>query len=65
MIAGKTGKLGGLTIGLAVFTLYYMFLLYGENLMRTEQVPHYIGAWTPTVIITFFALLIYRKESLK
>jgi len=65
MIAGKTGKLGGLTIGLAVFTLYYMLLLYGENLMRTEQVPHYIGAWTPTVIITFFALLIYRKESLK
>ena len=62
MMAGKSGKLGGLTLGLAVFTIYYMLLVYGENLVRADKVPHYIGAWGPTVILGIFALLLFRKE---
>jgi lipopolysaccharide export system permease protein len=62
LIAGKTGKLGGLTVGLAVFTGYYLLLVYGENLARAERIPHYIGAWGATVILGFFAFLIFRKE---
>jgi lipopolysaccharide export system permease protein len=62
MLAGKTGKLGGLTIGLSVFTVYYMLLIYGENLARAGKISHYIGAWSPTVILGIFAVLIFRKE---
>lgn len=62
LLAGKTGKLGGLTIGLSVFTVYYMLLIYGENLARAGKVSHYIGAWSPTVILGIFAFLLFRRE---
>lgn len=62
MLAGKTGKLGGLTIGLSIFTLYYTLLIYGENLARAGKVSHYAGAWGPTVALGIFALLLFRKE---
>ena len=50
MIAGKSGRLGGLTLGLAVFMVYYMILLYFENLVRADRLPPSIGAWVPTMI---------------
>jgi lipopolysaccharide export system permease protein len=65
MIAGKSGRLGGLALGLGVFTIYYMLLVYGENLARAGKIPHYIGAWTSTLILGIFALWIFRKESNK
>ncbi|MDH5202477.1 MAG: LptF/LptG family permease, partial [Nitrospirota bacterium] len=65
LMAGKSGKLGGLALGLAVFTVYYVILIYGENLVRAGKLPHYIGAWSPTVILGIFALLIFKRESSK
>jgi lipopolysaccharide export system permease protein len=65
LIAGKSGKLGGLTIGLSVFTAYYMLLLYFENLMRADQILHYVGAWIPTGIIACIAFILFRRESLR
>ncbi|MFH0932844.1 MAG: LptF/LptG family permease [Nitrospirota bacterium] len=65
LIAGKSGRLGGLALGLGVFTVYYMLLIYGENLARAGKIPHYIGAWTPVLILGIFALLIFKKESNK
>lgn len=63
--AGKTGKLGGLTIGIATFTLYYMLLIYSENLVKAHYLPHYIGAICPTIIISLISLILFRKESSK
>ncbi len=63
LLAGRSGKLGGLTLGLAVFTIYYMMLIYGENLVRAGKIPHYIGAWIPTLILGVFALYTFRRES--
>ncbi|MBS1114147.1 MAG: permease, YjgP/YjgQ family [Nitrospirae bacterium] len=63
MTAGKSGRLGGLTIGLAVFTAYYMLLIYSENLVRAGKIPHEIGAWIATVILGIAALLVFRRES--
>jgi lipopolysaccharide export system permease protein len=63
MIAGKSGRLGGLTIGLTVFTVYYMLLIYGENLVRAGKIPHYIGSCTATVILTIVAFLMFRREN--
>ncbi len=65
LIAGKAGRLGGLTIGLATFTAYYMLLLYGENLVRAGNLPHYIGAWAATVILCIVAFWAFRRENLR
>ncbi|MDQ7786171.1 MAG: LptF/LptG family permease [Thermodesulfovibrionales bacterium] len=62
LMAGKGGKLGGLTLGLAVFTFYYMMLIYGENLVRSGRLVHYIGAWFPTAVLGIFAFFMYRRE---
>jgi lipopolysaccharide export system permease protein len=63
MMAGKSGKLGGLTIGLLVFTVYYMILIYSENLVKAEKIPFYIGTWIPTFLICTCALVLFKKES--
>jgi lipopolysaccharide export system permease protein len=65
MMAGKSGKLGGLSIGLGVFTIYYILLIYGENLVKAGKISHYIGAWTPTLLILLCSLWLFRKESKK
>jgi hypothetical protein len=39
-MAGKSGKLGGLALGLAVVTVYYVILIYGENLVRAGKIAH-------------------------
>lgn len=61
LIAGKTGRLGGLAIGLIVFTSYYILLIYGENLVRANKIPHYIGAWIPTIILGISGLYLFRR----
>ncbi len=63
--AGRTGTLGGLTVGLIVFTAYYMVLIYGENLARAGSVPSVVGGWGATVIVVIAALLLFRRESLR
>lgn len=65
LMAGKSGRLGGLSLGLGVFTVYYVLLIYGENLVRAGKIPHYAGAWAPTILLGIFALWIFRKESNK
>ncbi|MBI5641587.1 MAG: LptF/LptG family permease [Nitrospirae bacterium] len=62
LMAGKSGRLGGLAIGLSVFTIYYIILLYGENLVIAAHLPHYIGAWISAVILGGFALFLFRSE---
>jgi lipopolysaccharide export system permease protein len=61
LISGKSGRLGGLTIGLAVFTVFYVILVYGENLARSGKVPHYAGAWAPVVMLALSSLWAFRK----
>lgn len=64
-MSGKSGRLGGLAIGLFVFTSYYVLLIYGENLVLAGRLPHYIGAWAPICILTTLAIFLFRRESLK
>ncbi|NOY39822.1 MAG: YjgP/YjgQ family permease [Nitrospirae bacterium] len=59
--AGKTGKTGGFIIGLLVFTIYYVALLYFENLVRAGELPH-PACWIPFVMLTAVAVLLYRRE---
>lgn len=59
--AGRTGRLGGLSVGLLVFAAYYGALMYGESLVRANKVPHYIGAWAPAMALGTVAVLVFRK----
>jgi len=62
LFAGKSGRLGGLTLGLLIFAVFYIMLIYGENLARSGKIPHYVGAWSPTVILGLFSAIVFRKE---
>lgn len=62
LIGGKSGRLGGLTLGLAVFTIYYTLILYGENLAKAGKLSHFIGAWSPSVIFIIIAFFIFKRE---
>lgn len=61
LMAGKSGRLGGLAIGLLVFTLYYMLLIYGENIVMTGKVSHLIGAWGPCMLLSVIAGFLFKK----
>jgi lipopolysaccharide export system permease protein len=65
LVSGKSGRLGGLALGLLVFTLYYMVLIYGENLVNAGKMPHYFGAWLATILMSIFSGVMFRKESLR
>lgn len=65
LTSGRSGKLGGLALGLFVFTLYYTILIYGENLVSAGKMPHYWGAWLATVLMGVFSWVMFRKESLR
>jgi len=59
--AGRTGKTGGFIIGLLVFTVYYVALMYFENLVRAGRL-HHLACWAPFVMLTAVAVLLFRRE---
>lgn len=65
LLSGKSGRLGGLAIGLLVFTVYYVLLAYCENLVLASKIPYFVGAWAPTFLLGLFAVIMFRKESLR
>ena len=65
LIAGKSGRLGGLAIGLLVFTAYYMLLIYGENLVMAGKIPHFIGAWSPCILLGLASFALFKREGSK
>lgn len=65
LMAGRSGRLGGLTVGLGVFVAYYTLLLYGENLARTGALPYAAGAWLSFVVLAGAAVLVFERVSAK
>jgi lipopolysaccharide export system permease protein len=63
VLSGRSGKLGGLAIGLAVFAAYYMLLLYGESLAMVGRIAYYVGAWAPAFILGVLASFLFTKEN--
>ncbi len=65
LMAGKSGRLGGLTIGLAVFAAYYTLLLYGESLSRSDKLPHFVGSWLAFVALGMISFFIFERVNRK
>jgi lipopolysaccharide export system permease protein len=63
--AGKTGKFGGLTLGLTVFAVYYASLMYTENMARAGAIPTYAGAWLPALLLAAFSYEMFRRADLR
>jgi lipopolysaccharide export system permease protein len=61
LMAGKSGRLGGLTVGLSVFAVYYTLLIYGEGLARSGKLPHFVGAWLSFVILAVFSIVVFER----
>lgn len=62
LVAGKTGRLGGLALGIGVFAAYYAAIMYFEKLARSGAVPHYIGAWAPALMLGVLAVIMFMRE---
>lgn len=62
LLAGKAGRFGGLTIGLVVFTAYYLLLIYSENLVKAGKMPPEVGAWLATAVLSLVAVIVFARE---
>ncbi len=65
LLSGKSGRLGGLTIGLAVFAVYYTILLYGENLAKTGQLPFLVGSWMAFSMLAITSIVLFYMGNKK
>lgn len=65
LISGRTGRLGGLTIGFSVFAGYYSMLIYAERLSIAGNIPPYLGAWSPMVLLGILTILMWRRPDSK
>lgn len=65
LMAGKSGRLGGLTIGFAIFGIYYTLLIYGENLAFSKKIPHLLGAWGAFIVLVMTSLFIAFRVNKK
>ena len=63
LMAGKSGRMSGLAIGFVVIASYYGLLLLFEGIVRSEIVPHYLGAWVPSALFIFIAYRMFKKEA--
>lgn len=65
LMSGKSGRLGGLTLGLLVFAIYYTLLLYGENLSRSGKLSPFIGAWLSFIMLGAFSVWVFERANKK
>lgn len=65
LISGRGGRLGGLTVGLSTFAVYYSLLVYGENLAMGGKIPLAAGALAPPALFLAAAFFAFRGASLR
>jgi lipopolysaccharide export system permease protein len=65
LLAGKSGRLGGLTVGLLIFATYYVIMIYGENLAKGGSLPHFVGAWLSFVLLAVFSIVVFERVNKK
>jgi lipopolysaccharide export system permease protein len=65
LLAGRTGKLGGLIIGLLVFVVYYSLMLYGESVAKAGKINPVLGSWFSFILLAFTSIVIFLKVNRK
>lgn len=58
---GKIGRLGGLSLSLAILIFYYLLLIIGESLVKTGKIPAFLGGWAPNLFLGVFAWLFFYR----
>ncbi|MBI5026306.1 MAG: LPS export ABC transporter permease LptF [Nitrospirae bacterium] len=58
---GKTGRLGGFSLGLFTLVLYYLMLILGEGLAKAGKVPASVSVWGPNLFFGVVAFLSFFR----
>lgn len=58
---GKIGRLGGLSLSLAILMFYYLLLIIGESFAKTGKIPAFLGGWAPNLFLGVFAWIFFYK----
>ncbi|MCS7214804.1 MAG: LptF/LptG family permease [Thermodesulfovibrio sp.] len=61
LILGRTGRMGGITVGLGIFAAYYILMIYGANLAKTGKVSVEMGTLIPFMVMVFLAIFMYTR----
>lgn len=59
-LIGKSGRLGGITAGLAIFAIYYVLMIYGTNLSKAGTIPPEFGVFLPIIVVGLLTITSYR-----
>lgn len=60
-IVGRTGRIGGITLGILVFAIYYLLSIYGINLAKAGRVSAELGSIMPFLIVGSLSLLSFIR----
>jgi lipopolysaccharide export system permease protein len=63
LMAGRSGKMGGLALGILVFALYYAGVVYTEGQAIAGKIPLWLGAWGPAIVLGVVSALLFRRAS--
>ena len=58
---GRGGMSQGICLGLAVFLVYYLAILFGTTLAEDGSLPCFLGVWIPNFLLFLFTLAVYRR----
>lgn len=61
LLVGRSGRIGGITVGLAIFAVYYIFMIYGANLAKTGKVSPEVGSLIPVLFMGLLAFVMYNR----
>uniref|UniRef100_A0A7C4EKP9 YjgP/YjgQ family permease n=1 Tax=Thermodesulfovibrio aggregans TaxID=86166 RepID=A0A7C4EKP9_9BACT len=59
LLVGRSGRLGGITVGLGIFTIYYIVMIYGANLAKAGRVSSEAGSLMPVIIMGMLSVFLY------
>jgi lipopolysaccharide export system permease protein len=60
ILSGRTGRLGGFTVGIGLITLYYLLNTLGDYLITIRLAAPFLAVWVPHLALIPFTLYLMR-----
>jgi lipopolysaccharide export system permease protein len=60
LLSGRMGRTGGFVTGILIFAIYYILMIYAENMVKTGRV-HHSFSWLPFLLLSALSIYIYRR----